>query len=97
VRNVRTFDIKQSLNALREAMKTSEEGPKVIIAEGECQLSRQRRIQPLIRKKLEQGKRHVRQRFGIDADTCTGDHSCIRLSGCMTIRMYRTRRNISSK
>jgi hypothetical protein len=77
VRNVRTFDIKQSLNALREAMKTSEEGPKVIIAEGECQLSRQRRIQPR--------KRHVRQRFGIDADTCTGDHSCIRLSGCPSL------------
>ena len=87
IRNVRTFDIKQSLNALREAMKTSEEGPKVIIAEGECQLNRQRRIQPLIRKKLEQGHRHVRQRFGIDPDTCTGDHSCIRLSGCPSLTL----------
>jgi indolepyruvate ferredoxin oxidoreductase, alpha subunit len=30
----------------------------------------------------------VRERFGVDADTCTGDHSCIRLSGCpsLTIR-----------
>jgi indolepyruvate ferredoxin oxidoreductase alpha subunit len=30
----------------------------------------------------------VREEFGVDADTCTGDHSCIRLSGCpsLTIR-----------
>lgn len=85
VRKVSTFDIKQSLNVLREAMATPEKGPKVIVAEGECQLNRQRRILPLIRKRLEQGKRHVRQRFGIDADTCTGDHSCIRLSGCPSL------------
>ena len=31
------------------------------------------------------GKRVVRERFGIDADTCTGDHSCIRLSGCPSL------------
>jgi indolepyruvate ferredoxin oxidoreductase alpha subunit len=30
----------------------------------------------------------VRRRYGVDPDTCTGDHSCIRLSGCpsLTIR-----------
>jgi indolepyruvate ferredoxin oxidoreductase alpha subunit len=33
----------------------------------------------------EQGKRVVRERFGVDADTCTGDHSCIRLSGCPSL------------
>jgi indolepyruvate ferredoxin oxidoreductase alpha subunit len=27
----------------------------------------------------------VRERFGIEADTCTGDHSCIRLSGCPSL------------
>jgi indolepyruvate ferredoxin oxidoreductase, alpha subunit len=27
----------------------------------------------------------VRERFGIDPDTCTGDHSCIRLSGCPSL------------
>ena len=31
------------------------------------------------------GKRVVRTRFGVDEDTCTGDHSCIRLSGCPTL------------
>jgi indolepyruvate ferredoxin oxidoreductase alpha subunit len=27
----------------------------------------------------------VRTRYGVDEDTCTGDHSCIRLSGCPTL------------
>jgi indolepyruvate ferredoxin oxidoreductase, alpha subunit len=31
------------------------------------------------------GERKVRERFGVDADTCTGDHSCIRLSGCPSL------------
>ena len=26
-----------------------------------------------------------RVRYGVDEDTCTGDHSCIRLSGCPTL------------
>ena len=33
----------------------------------------------------KEGKRVVRERFGVDADTCTGDHSCIRLSGCPSL------------
>ena len=31
------------------------------------------------------GGRVVRTRFGVDEDTCTGDHSCIRLSGCPSL------------
>jgi indolepyruvate ferredoxin oxidoreductase alpha subunit len=34
---------------------------------------------------VSDGKRVVRQRFGIDAEVCTGDHSCIRLSGCPSL------------
>ena len=29
--------------------------------------------------------RVVRTRFGVDEDACTGDHSCIRLSGCPSL------------
>jgi indolepyruvate ferredoxin oxidoreductase alpha subunit len=85
VRKTRTYNIPESLKALRDAMSTKTTGPKVIIAEGECQLNRQRRIKPGITKLLKEGKRHVRERFGIDDDTCTGDHSCIRLSGCPSL------------
>ena len=40
-----------------------------------------------MRKRLEGGKRVVRERFGVDPDTCTGDHSCIRLSGCPSLTL----------
>jgi indolepyruvate ferredoxin oxidoreductase alpha subunit len=85
VRTVHTYRMKESMAALREALTTDYKGPKVIIAEGECQLNRQRRVAPVLKRMADEGKRVVRQRFGIDADTCTGDHSCIRLSGCPSL------------
>ncbi|HMK85649.1 MAG TPA: indolepyruvate ferredoxin oxidoreductase subunit alpha [Steroidobacteraceae bacterium] len=85
VRQVRTYDMRNTLAALREAMTTTYPGPKVIVAEGECQLNRQRRVRPLTRQAIQDGKRVVSERFGVDADTCTGDHSCIRLSGCPSL------------
>ena len=85
IRKVHTYDIQESLHALRDAMTTKAKGPKLIVAEGECQLNRQRRIRPQVRNLLKQKKRYVRERFGIDEDTCTGDHSCIRLSGCPSL------------
>ncbi len=66
-------------------MTSKYNGLKVIIAEGECQLERQRRIKPINAAKLKRGERVVRTRFGVDEDTCTGDHSCIRLSGCPSL------------
>jgi indolepyruvate ferredoxin oxidoreductase alpha subunit len=70
---------------LKEAMTSSYGGLKVIIAEGECQLERQRRIRPQTAERLGRGQRVVRERYGVDEDTCTGDHSCIRLSGCPSL------------
>jgi indolepyruvate ferredoxin oxidoreductase alpha subunit len=57
----------------------------VVVAQSECMLNQQRRTEPLARKAASEGKRVVRERFGVDADTCTGDHSCIRLSGCPSL------------
>jgi indolepyruvate ferredoxin oxidoreductase alpha subunit len=85
VRHTRTYDMTGTLKVLREALRTDFRGPKVIVAEGECQLNRQRRVRPLMKQAIKQGKRVVRERFGVDADTCTGDHSCIRLSGCPSL------------
>ncbi|NYE26172.1 thiamine pyrophosphate-dependent enzyme [Pigmentiphaga litoralis] len=89
VKWVRTVDDTYSLtrmrDALREALTTPAKGPKVIVAQSECMLNRQRREKPLVRKQIADGGRVVRERFGIDPDTCTGDHSCIRLSGCPSL------------
>jgi indolepyruvate ferredoxin oxidoreductase, alpha subunit len=85
VKRTHTYDMQGTLKVLREALSTGFRGPKVIIAEGECQLNRQRRVKPLMKKAIKDGQRVVRERFGVDPDTCTGDHSCIRLSGCPSL------------
>ncbi|QEH77007.1 indolepyruvate ferredoxin oxidoreductase subunit alpha [Sphingomonas sp. C8-2] len=81
----RTYDLKRMMAALREAMTSPERGPKIVVAQSECMLNRQRREKPRVRKAMSEGKRVVRERFGVDPDTCTGDHSCIRLSGCPSL------------
>jgi indolepyruvate ferredoxin oxidoreductase, alpha subunit len=80
-----TFDVAAMRDVLKEALTTSEKGPKVIVAQSECTLNKQRRVKPLMQKLAQGGKRVVREKFGVDADTCTGDHSCIRLSGCPSL------------
>jgi len=81
----RTYDVAQMRDTLHEALTTPEKGPKVIVAQSECMLNKQRRERPLMVKAINEGARVVRERFGVDADTCTGDHSCIRLSGCPSL------------
>lgn len=85
LRRVRTYGVSKMMEALEEALTTEEPGLKVIIADGECQLARQRRLRGENAAKLEQGGRVVLPRFGVDDEVCTGDHSCIRLSGCPSL------------
>jgi len=85
LRTVNNYRVGEMAKTYKEAMTTKEKGLKVIVAEGECQLERQRRLRPEVSRKLSKGERHVRVKYGVDEDTCTGDHSCIRLSGCPTL------------
>ncbi|MFP6755678.1 MAG: indolepyruvate ferredoxin oxidoreductase subunit alpha [Alphaproteobacteria bacterium] len=85
VRTVRTYNVSKMAKTLRQAVTETKKGLKVIIADGECQLARQRRLRPLLKKRLDSGRRVIRTRFGIDDDLCTGDHSCIRMSGCPSL------------
>ncbi|HKX37511.1 MAG TPA: indolepyruvate ferredoxin oxidoreductase subunit alpha [Burkholderiales bacterium] len=85
MKTVHNYDVGEVAKTLKEAMTAKEKGLKVIIAEGECQLERQRKLRPQVAEKLNRGERHVRVKYGVDEDTCTGDHSCIRLSGCPTL------------
>ena len=80
-----TYHLKTMMGTLREALTTKDAGPKIIVAQSECMLNKQRRERPLRDKAIKDGKRVMRDRFGVDADTCTGDHSCIRLSGCPSL------------
>jgi indolepyruvate ferredoxin oxidoreductase alpha subunit len=85
IRTVSTYSIEAMKDTLREALSSEEGGLKVIVAEGECMLNRQRRIKPLMKQSIADGKRTLRARFMVDAETCTGDHACIRLSGCPSL------------
>jgi indolepyruvate ferredoxin oxidoreductase alpha subunit len=85
IKTVDNYRVGAVAKTLKEAMTTDYKGLKVIIAEGECQLERQRKLRPQVAEKLSKGERHVRVKYGVDEDTCTGDHSCIRLSGCPTL------------
>jgi indolepyruvate ferredoxin oxidoreductase alpha subunit len=85
MRKVRSYSVAKMAATLKEAMQTAERGLKVIIADGECQLARQRRVKAEDADKFRRGERVVRVRFGVDDEICTGDHSCIRLSGCPSL------------
>jgi len=86
----RTYDVAKMRDALREALTTKEPGPKIIVASSECMLNKQRRVRPLMNKAIAGGERVVRQKFGVDEDICTGDHACIRLSGCPSLSVKHT-------
>ena len=83
----RTYDVTRMRDVLLEALTTDAPGPKVIVASSECMLNRQRREKPLAQKAIKEGRRVETPRFGVDEDICTGDHACIRLSGCPSLSL----------
>ena len=87
MRTVHTYEVAQMRQTLKDAFTSDFNGLKVIVAEGECQLERQRRIKPWIASLLQRGKRVLRVKYGVDEDVCNGDHACIRLSGCPTLTL----------
>ena len=87
LKTVHAYRVSAMRDVLKEALTTEFSGLKVIIAEGECQLERQRRIRPWLAELLKRGKRVVRVKYGVDEDVCTGDHACMRLSGCPTLTL----------
>jgi indolepyruvate ferredoxin oxidoreductase alpha subunit len=87
IRTVDSYDIAKMIGTLREALTTRARGLKVVIARGECQLERQRRLRPLRRARAAAGETVVQPRFGVDPDICTGDHSCMRFNGCPSLTL----------
>jgi indolepyruvate ferredoxin oxidoreductase alpha subunit len=82
-----TYDVATMRDTLKAALDTDHEGPKVIVASSECMLNRQRRERPVVNQSIAAGERVVKPRFGVDDDVCTGDHACIRLSGCPSLSL----------
>ncbi len=85
----RTYDVAKVRDTVREALTTDYKGPKVIVMSSECMLNKQRREKPLRAKAIKEGRRVDVPRFGVDSDVCTGDHACMRLSGCPSLSLKR--------
>ncbi len=83
----RTYDVAAMRAALQEALSSREPGPKVVIAQSECMLNRQRREKPATAKAISAGERVQKERFGVDAAVCSGDHACMRVSGCPSLTL----------
>ena len=82
----RTYDVARLRDTFREAL-TSKVGPEIVVASSECMLNKQRRVRPQFASLVAAGGRAVKERFGVDEDVCTGDHACIRLSGCPSLSL----------
>ena len=82
-----TYDVSRVRATLKEALTTPFKGPKVIVASSECMLNRQRRERPLAAKAINDGQRVLKTRFGVDENICSGDHACMRLSGCPSLTL----------
>jgi indolepyruvate ferredoxin oxidoreductase alpha subunit len=82
-----TYDVNTMRATLREALTTPALGPKVIVAQSECMLNRQRREKPQKAAAIKAGARVVKERFGVDAAVCSGDHACMRVSGCPSLTL----------
>src|ERR671918_1603735 len=52
IRTVDNYRVGEVAKTLKEAMNTDYPGLKVIVAEGECQLERQRKLRPVVAKNL---------------------------------------------
>ena len=82
-----TYDVNTMQATLHEALTTGFKGPKVVIAQSECMLNKQRRVKPQIAAAVQRGERVVKEKFGVDAAVCSGDHACMRLSGCPSLTL----------
>ncbi len=87
LRRVRSYSVARMSGAIKKALRSPTPGLKVVIADGECQLARQRRVRGEEADRLARGKRVSQVRFGVDDAICTGDHSCIRHSGCPSLTL----------
>jgi indolepyruvate ferredoxin oxidoreductase alpha subunit len=87
IRRVNSYDLRRSLATLRAALDARAKGLRVVISDRECMLARQRRERPAMEAREKAGKVSTRARFGVDAEVCVGDHSCMRLNGCPSLTL----------
>ena len=91
VKHVDSYSLENTIDVLREAMEARSEGLRVVISNNECMLAKQRRIKPEKAADLKAGNTVIHEKFGVDEEVCTGDHSCMRLSGCPSLTLKQSK------
>ncbi|HEB95526.1 MAG TPA: indolepyruvate ferredoxin oxidoreductase subunit alpha [Sedimenticola thiotaurini] len=86
IRRVNAYRVADTLAVLREALD-ADGGLRVVISDQECRLARQRRQRREQAQRRQRGRPRRQARFGVDAEVCSGDHSCMRLSGCPSLTL----------
>jgi indolepyruvate ferredoxin oxidoreductase alpha subunit len=85
IRVVNPYDLEDSLSAFRQAL--GRKGLRVLLSRAECELIAGRRRERQKRLDEEGRRRWVKTQFGVDPELCTGDQSCIALSGCPSLSL----------
>ncbi|MCB2102065.1 MAG: indolepyruvate ferredoxin oxidoreductase subunit alpha [Rhodobacterales bacterium] len=87
IRRVDSYSVEATRTVIEEALDARGQGLRVIISDNECMLAKKRRGKNHQAKARRQGKPIRKSRFGVDESVCTGDHSCMRLSGCPSLSL----------
>ena len=87
LRRVDSYDVAGTLDTLRSAFDAADKGLRVVLSDNECMLARQRREKPRQAERARVGKPVTKERFGVDEEVCSGDRSCMRLSGCPSLTL----------
>ena len=87
IKYVDSYSLEESKRVIGEALDAREYGLRVVISNNECMLARQRKERPAKAKALKAGLTVVQEKFGVDEEVCTGDHSCMRLNGCPSLTL----------
>ena len=84
---VDSYSLEESKRVIGKALNARGQGLRVVISNNECMLARQRRERPAKAEALKAGKTVLKEKFGVDEEVCTGDHSCMRLNGCPSLTL----------
>jgi indolepyruvate ferredoxin oxidoreductase alpha subunit len=87
IKYVDSYSLQDAKNVIADALDARDQGLRVVISNNECMLARQRRERPAKTEALNTGKTVIQEKFGVDEEVCTGDHSCMRLSGCPSLTL----------
>ena len=87
IRHIDSYDLPESVTVLREAIDARDQGLRVVLSNNECMLAQQRRLRPAKAEAMKAGRAVTAEKFGVDEEVCTGDHSCMRLNGCPSLTL----------